>query len=131
LGALRQKTPYPIFAPTFLPAGFAISSLREGDDHTPGIAMRFHDAEGKEALLILNGPSGCCLDAYSDKSGETVELANRIAAHYLKDIEPQYGGAILWWDQDRTYVALSSPYLDKATLIRVANSMSKTAELTR
>jgi hypothetical protein len=45
----------------------------------------------------------------------------------LLNNEPQFGGPILWWQQDGTYIAVSGPHLTKDDLVKVAASMSKTA----
>jgi Tol biopolymer transport system component len=83
------------------------------------------DYAGK--VLVINGPAGCCLDADPRKSEDTLTLPNHITAHFLQ-VEPQYGGPILWWQQEGTYIALSGPRLTKDVLTAIATSMSKTAD---
>lgn len=128
LDSLRRSLTYPIFVPTILPAGLSPSQPVVGDPaHTPGVSIAYHSNDGSTALLVLNGPLGCCLDADYRKGGGLVHLPGGIAAHLLLE-EPQYGGPILWWDQDGTYIALSGPYLTGADLAKIAESMSKTAD---
>ena len=82
------------------------------------------------ALVVAEGPAGCCLDGDGRKAGESVTLANGIAAHYLPGT-PESGGPILWWQQEGSYIALSGPQLTQDALVKMAASMSKTADLGR
>jgi WD40-like Beta Propeller Repeat len=104
--------------PTSLPGNLA-AYLPKLEGHVLKI-----DYAGK--VLVINGPIGCCLDADPRKSGDSVALPNRISAHFLQ-VEPHYGGPILWWRQEGTYIAISGPRLTKDVLIAIAASMSKTA----
>lgn len=129
LAKVRQKVSYQVFVPTSLPMKLKPEQPIIGELNTPGIRIQFRDSMGQNALLVLNGPAGCCLDSDSSKIGRAVKLANGNTAHLLKYIEPQYGGPILWWVQEGTYIALSSSQLSIDNLIQIASSMSKDADL--
>jgi hypothetical protein len=121
LADARRSLPFPVFVPTALPSNTnLVPYLPKLDGQVLTI-----DYAGK--VLLINGPAGCCLDADPRKSGDTLTLANRITAHFL-EVEPQYGGPILWWQQEGTYIAISGPQLRKDVLIYIAASMSKTAD---
>jgi hypothetical protein len=49
-----------------------------------------------------------------------------LTAHLL-NVQAAFGGPILWWEQDGTYVAVSGPHLTKDDLVKIASSMSATA----
>ncbi|HWI64546.1 MAG TPA: hypothetical protein VNT75_22165, partial [Symbiobacteriaceae bacterium] len=70
-----------------------------------------------------SGPAGCCLDADSRKLGESVTIRGGITAHLL-NIDPP----ILWWNENGAYVALEGPHQTRESLIRIAESLSDTAE---
>ncbi len=124
LAAIRRQVPFPVFVPTWVPYGLRyMQATVDGKQH---IAIDY-EAHGKH-LSIEEGPIGCCLDADPRKYGGPT-LPNGRAANLL-DVGAQYGGLILWWDQEGTYLALSSATLSKGDLLRIAASMSKTAGLT-
>lgn len=128
IASLRQTLPYPIFVPTDVPAGLTPQPPLVGDaNHTPGVTLTYRAPDGSVALRVLNGPLGCCLDADYRKGGTLITLPRGITAHLISN-EPQFGGPILWWDQDGAYVALSSPTLTQDALVKIAASMSNTAD---
>lgn len=129
LSSLRQTVAHAIFIPTNLPAGLVPQALAPSNPNTPGVHIKYQTPDGTVALDVVNGPAGCCLDADPRKTGETLVLPNGISAHLLEHIEPQYGGSILWWVQEGTYVALAGPQLTRDDLLKIAASMSKTADL--
>ena len=125
LAAIRRQVPFPVFVPTWVPYGLRyMQATVDGKQH---IAIDY-EAHGKH-LSIGEGPIGCCLDADPRRYGGPT-LPNGRAANLL-DVGAQYGGLILWWDQEGTYLALSSATLSKGDLLRIAASMSKTAGPTR
>lgn len=117
----RAAVDFPIFVPTDVPEGLVAEPPVDG-------RIDYHDADGVLQLTVLNGPEGCCLAADPRKGGEPVTLASGIEAHLL-NIEPEYGGPILWWQQGGAYIALSGPDLTLDDLVRTAESMSPTADL--
>jgi len=128
VAALRAKVSYPIFIPTEVQSGLAPEPPTGGEQ--PGaLRIIYHDAQGAAALNVLNGPAGCCLDGDGRKNGEAVLIRGGITGHFLAN-QPQFGGPILWWQEDGAYVALSGPALTRTDLLRIAASMSKTADLT-
>lgn len=70
---------------------------------------------------MFNGKANCCLDA-AGKAFNPLILASGETAYYLPN-QPIYGGNILWWGHDGTYIALSGPQLTKDTLIQLANTI--------
>lgn len=127
LAALRARMPFPIFVPTYVPAGLAPRTpTLQGET----VQIDYQAADGSVALSVLEGPAGCCLDADPRKGGKLVALPHGLSAHALPN-EAQFGGPILWWEQDGAYLAISGPQLTAAQEVRVAASMSKTAPLGR
>ncbi len=128
LAEIRKKVSFPVFVPTFVPAGLTPEPPTGGGQPREAVRINYHDATGAIAMTLLNGPVGCCLDSDSSHGGETIKFPNGITGHFLGG-GPEMGGPILWWNQEGAYLALSGPHLDQATLVKVAVSMSKTAEL--
>lgn len=128
LAALREQVSYPIFIPTDLPSGLTPEPPAGGEGPHAVVRITYHDQQGAAALDVLNGPAGCCLDGDGRKNGEAVAIRNGISGHLL-NIEPQFGGPILWWQEEGAYVALSGPHLTRTELLRIAASMSQTADL--
>lgn len=127
LGAFRGRAAHSIFIPTVVPEGITYARIKKGNEENPIFLIRYYGQ--REIMNVLNGPAGCCLDSDPRKLGSTVRLANGISAHFLGGIQPEYGGPILWWVQDGTYIAVAGSYLTQESLLEVANSMSDTAEL--
>lgn len=125
----REIADYPIFVPTYLPAGFASAELEDagGAYGAPQVSIAYSDASGDRWLNVLNGPVGCCL---SYKAGTGVALPNGIPAHFISG-QPEGGIGILWWEQDGAYVSIDSTHasLSHAELMEIANSMSSSALL--
>lgn len=135
---IRRRVPYPVFVPTELPAGLTAEVIRAGEGLNPNdlpmVDIQFRAADGTVVLHLLEGPAGCCLDADRigttlRKGGELVTLPNGLEAHYLGGIQSEWGGPILWWIQEGTYLAIASPLLSKEEMLRIAGSMSATADL--
>jgi outer membrane lipoprotein-sorting protein len=132
LSEVRGTVSFPVFVPTDLPAGFVADPPLGGEQPEDRVEISYHTPDGAPALLVMNGPAGCCLDAggLSTGTSEAVQLANGTNAHYLPGV-PESGGPILWWEQDGSYVALSGPAQTRESLLQIASSMSKTAGLDR
>ena len=118
LAEVRAGAPYPIFVPTWVPDGLV-------PEPPVNYRISYHGSDGTEALTVLNG-TGLASDPR--KAGDPVTLPNGLEAHFLA-IEPQYGGPILWWVQEGTPIAISGPEMTQELLVKIAASMSKTAEL--
>lgn len=128
LDKARQKVSFAIFIPTVVPAGL-VPELPTIDEGTPALVrINYRAADGNIGLSVLNGPAGSGLAADPRKKGETIWLRGDIAGHFL-NIEPQFGGPILWWEETGSYVALSGPGLGKTDLVKIAVSMSPTADI--
>jgi hypothetical protein len=125
---LRSRVKFPILVPTWVPEGLKPAQPFGGEGFTPHVSIQYLSAQGAQELSVLNGPAGCCLDADPRKKGTAVTIRAGIPAHYLQ-IEPQVGGPILWWNENGAYVALSGPNLIRDDLIRIADSMSATADM--
>jgi len=128
LDKARQKVSFAIFIPTVVPAGL-VPELPTIDEGTPALVrINYRAADGSIGLSVLNGPAGSGLAADPRKKGETIKLRGEIEGHFL-NIEPQFGGPILWWEEADSYVALSGPGLGKTDLVEIAVSMSPTADI--
>ncbi|HST05631.1 MAG TPA: hypothetical protein VLQ48_12970 [Chloroflexia bacterium] len=132
LSEVRGTVSFPVFVPTDLPEGFVADPPLGGEQAEDRVEISYRTRDGAQALLVINGPAGCCLDAggLSTGTSEAVQLANGTNAHYLPGV-PESGGPILWWEQDGSYVALSGPAQTRESLLQIASSMSKTASLGR
>lgn len=89
------------------------------------VTINYQGATGVE-LSVLDGPAGCCLAADPRKYVGPTPLPGGRTAYFL-DNEPQFGGPILWWQQDGAYIAVSGPHLIKDDLVKIASGMSNTA----
>ena len=116
--------------PTELPEGAEPSApaLVGSGRPDPLVVIEYRMSDGSVALNVLNGAAGCCLDADPRKRQNPVQLASGLTAYFIP-VEPQYGGNILWWQQEGTYVALSGAELTKDQLLQIAASMSSSAYL--
>lgn len=85
-----------------------------------GYEISYHDASGRPVVTVTNG-AGFTDDPRA--SGEPVTLANGAVARWL--------GSLLWWVQDgSTTMALSGEGLSREALMRIAASVSASADLT-
>ncbi|MBI2954940.1 MAG: zf-HC2 domain-containing protein [Chloroflexi bacterium] len=130
LAEIRGRVSFPVFVPTDVPAGLTPEPPIGGERSISGVRINYHAADGGIQLTVFNAPAGSGMDADQRKSGQPIALPNAITAHFF-DMQPQYGGPILWWQQDGAYVALSGPHLSKDDLIKIAGSMSNIADLGR
>ncbi len=128
VASLRKRLPYPLFVPTRVPAGLTRRRPveRAGGREAPVVELDYEDAAGVVALIVLEGSTGCCIDANPNLIGQPVRLANGVMAHPLPN-EARFGGPILWWEQDGTYISVSGPHLTFAQESAIAVSMSRTA----
>lgn len=128
LAEVRKKASFPIFIPTEVPAGLLSNPPVLGERPTYLVRIDYHTKDGINRLTVLNGPAGSCLAADSRKTGEAIILRDNIAGHFIKN-QPEFGGPIIWWEEDGSYVALSSPYLTRDELAEIANTMSPYADI--
>jgi hypothetical protein len=126
LTELRAKVGHAILVPTKVPTGLKAGQPMGGDQPEDPVRLIYKNAQGAVELDVLNGRAGCCLDGDGRKGGEPVTIRGGITGHLLGG-QPESGGAILWWQEDGAYVALSGPHLTRDDLIAIANSMSATA----
>lgn len=129
LDEVRAQVTFPIFIPTNIPENLSAGRLIPGDQNSPTVRIKYYSQDATESLVVTNGPVECCLDADPRKAINPVMLRNGVTAYILPTIEPKYGGPILWWVQENGYVAVSGPNLTQEELVRIANSMSKTATI--
>lgn len=125
---VRQKVSFSIFIPTAVPAGMATENLTINEGPPVFIRVDYLTEDGSIGLSVLNGPAGSGLAADPRKKGETIKLRGDILGHFLNN-QPQFGGPILWWEEAGSYVALSGPELKKTDLVKIADSMSSTADI--
>lgn len=124
----RQKVSFSIFIPTVVPAGL-VPERPTIDEQPPAfVGVKYRTKDGSTGLSVLNGPAGSGIAADPRKKGEVIKLRGDIFGHFL-NIESQFGGPILWWEEAGSYVALSGPKLNKTDLVKIAVSMSPTADI--
>lgn len=80
-------------------------------------------------VRVTVGQEGCCLDADPRKFGGGTPIRGGIPGTYIPN-QPEFGGPILWWNEDGAYIALSGPQLAEDDLVEIAESMSSTATFT-
>lgn len=125
LAEARQKAPFSIFIPTVLPAELVAENLTIDEGPPYFVRTDYRTNDGSVGLTVLNGPAGSGLAADPRKKGETINIRGGISGHCLTN-QPEFGGPILWWEEDGSYVALSGPWLSKDDLVKIADSMSST-----
>lgn len=128
LATLRRVLAFPLFVPATVPAGLrpGMPTVRvEDTGKVVLVTIPYHAPDGSVALSAEEGPLGCCLDRDYRKGGVPVTVPGHIEAHFIPN-EPQFGGPILWWDRNGTYVSLSGPDLSEDDLRGIAASMSET-----
>jgi len=128
LRALRQQSSYPVFVPTRLPGELTPDPPIPSDQQIRAIRIHYRTINNQLALTVVNGPVDCCLDHDARHMGITVQIPQGLSGHFLEG-DPQTGGPILWWQQAGAYIAVSGPQLKEADLIRIAGSVSETADL--
>jgi len=111
-----------------VPAGLVPEPPTIDEEPPAFVRVNYRTEDGSTGLSVLNGPAGSGLAADPRKKGETIKLRGDILGHFL-DIEPQFGGPILWWEEAGTYVALSGPGLNKTDLVKIAVSMSPASDI--
>lgn len=130
LAEVRARTRFPISVPTYVPAGLTPEPPDEGvGGDVPTVGINYDAPDGGIGMIVRDGEAGTELDADPRKDGEAVTLPDGTPAHFLP-LEPlTYHGPVLWWVHGKVFVAVSGPNLTKDELIRVAASMSETADL--
>ncbi len=120
LKELRAQADYPILIPTYLPKGLTPAPPTQNQ-------IEYFRADGTKALLVQFSKQGTGgMEQEERFKGETVTLANGRAVHQLL-FEPQI--IILWWVQDGGYTALEGHGIAREEMLKIAASMSDTAEL--
>lgn len=128
LAELRQRGTFPIFVPTFVPAGLTPEQPTGGELPGENVTIKYHTADGAVGLIVVSGnPDGS--PGLSMMKSEDIKLPNGITAHLIRQRTTIYGGMTLWWQQDGTLVNISGPNLTQDQLLKIAASMSKTANL--
>lgn len=127
LAELRRRVAFPIFVPTFVPAGLIPEPPTGGELPGENVTIKYHTADGGIALTVVNGTLDCCPGLDVMKS-EPVKLSNGVSAK-LANMGANAGGLYLWFEQESRLISLNSPILSKDELFRIAASMSKTADL--
>lgn len=131
----RQELNFPIFIPTNVPAGLTANPpvLNSEGPVLESLQIFYLDRKGQYRFEVINSTPDQ-LGNLAAQANETVTLANGITAYYRND-------DTLYWEQDGTYVAIGAgpdrsavengcpSLLGKQQLIKIANSMSKTADL--
>ena len=120
LAEVRGRVTFPVFVPTYVPAGLVPQPPVWTGGAGDTVEINYVRAGGPVVLHVLNGPTGCCLDADPRKAGKTLTLPDGTPAHLF--------GYILWWHQGGTYLALTAPGLPADELVKIAASMSDTAD---
>jgi len=128
LAEVRQRSAFPIFVPTWVPEGLTPEPPVGGEQPTENVDIRYHTADGAVGLVVANGTLDCC-PGYAKLQSEPLTLPNGSEGHLIRTPTDRYGGLTLWWQQDATTISLSGPAVSEADLIKIAASMSKTADL--
>lgn len=128
LAELRRHASFSVFVPTWLPAGLTPELPVGGEQATQSVEIRYHTSDGTVGLMVLNGRPDCC-PGYALLPSEPVALPNGLEGHLIRRPTTEYGGLTLWWRQDGTTVSLTGPAVGEGDLVKIAASMSKTADL--
>lgn len=127
LAELRRELSHPVFVPTQVPEGLHPQMPSRSDRL---VSIAYVDDDLNRVLSVYSGPLGCCIDADPNKmvAGGTPIRDGR-EARFIPN-QPEFGGNILWWQEDGAYVALSGPHLTEEDLFAIAEFLSPTATLT-
>jgi outer membrane lipoprotein-sorting protein len=128
LNEIRGRVAFPVFIPTYLPEGLAPETVFGGELPTENVGIRYLDPKGTVGLIVLNGYQDCCAGLLRFQS-EEINLPNGITAHLVRTSTNFYGDKTLWWEQEGAHIELSGPDLTEEELIKIAASMSRTADL--
>jgi outer membrane lipoprotein-sorting protein len=123
LTALRRVLSFPVFVPTWLPAGLAVQRVAEGGTQggDPPVSAEIDYAGSAGSLSVFENWAGCCIDQDVRKWDMPIPLPDHAMAFSI--------GGTLWFDRAGTFVALSGSHLTQDQLIRIAGAMSSTASL--
>lgn len=120
LADLRAQADYPILIPTYVPEGLT------PEPPTPQ-QIQYHRADGTIGLIVQNASKGeGGMERDPRYNGTLVTLPNGATVHQL-GFEPEI--IILWWNQDNGYSSLEGHGIGEDEMLKIANSMSSTAEL--
>ncbi len=128
LAQARERVPFPVFVPTYVPAGLIPEPPLISRDPESSVTLNYHAADGSIGLTVVNGALDCC-SGLRTVQGEEIKLATGVTAHLIQNPEDESGGWTLWWEQDGATVRLSGANLMRADLLKIAASMDRTAEL--
>lgn len=128
LNEIRGRVSFPVFIPTYLPEGLAPETVFGGELPTENVEIRYLSPKGTVGLIVLNGNLDCCPGLLRFQS-EEINLPNGITAHLVQTPTTINGGKTLWWEQEGTHIELSGTDLAEEELIKIAASMSRTADL--
>lgn len=120
LAEIRATADYPFSVPTYLPEGLTPAPPTSHQ-------VEYYRADGSLALIVQNSRQGeGGMEQEPRFKGETIKLSNGQEIHEL-GFDP--GIMILWWNRDGGYVALEGHGLPRDEMLKIAASMSSTAEL--
>ncbi|MGH7861534.1 MAG: LolA family protein, partial [Candidatus Dormibacteraceae bacterium] len=126
LAEIRQRVSFSVFVPTWVPAGLTPEPPVGGAQPAENVAIRYHTADGGVGLIVSNGTPDCC-PGYAMLPSEPIALPDGLQGHLIRRPTTQYGGLTLWWQQDGTTVTLTGPAVSESDLVKIAASVSKTA----
>jgi len=126
LTQLRHLLRFSIFVPTRAPSGLKPQAPQVSPGVDTVVTIDYRDRRAHGELSVADGATLCCIDNDPRKYGVRVKISRGIMGHMLS-FGTGFGGLDLWWEQEGTFVAISSPSLNKHELIGIARSMSRTA----
>jgi len=132
LEEIRQKASFKLFLPGYLPAGLKpeppVAGSNQGSDHIDTLNVTYHGADGAVALRLVEGPPRDPSSmARPMLTAPGVAIKEGITGRLLD--APSGQTKLLWWVQDGSYISLETRVLSKEELLKVAASMSATADL--
>lgn len=120
LAEIRAVSNFPYFVPTNVPEGLT-------PEPSTSQELQYHRVDGSVALIVSNAKEGeGGMEQEARFQGELVKLSNGIEAHLLGFSEDVL---ILWWNKDGGYIALEGHGVARDEMLKIAASMSSTAEL--
>jgi hypothetical protein len=120
---------YRVYGPSWLPRHFHRVSIPRGPLVAKLAILKLYQKEftGWTAWFnVLEGPADCCSHHVSGSGGTVVHLSGGRTAHYSY-VGSRLGGRYLMWKQGKTYISISSPGLDRKTMVHIADSFAATA----
>lgn len=134
LDEIRRQASFKLFLPEYVPAGLEpeppVAGSNQASDRVDALNVTYHSGDGAVALKLAEGPprdpSGI---ARPMLTAPEVAIKEGITGRLYDYKTPTLQVRLLWWMQDGTFIGLETQVLSREELLKMAASMSPTADL--